>query len=91
MQETNVHIRIEQRPGRRWITVIYGLQGRNFDEIQKIAREMKKKWMCTGQASIDEEFGPIITLTGDHRLQAREYLIEQEISSSEEIRIMGYD
>ena len=83
-----VHIRIQQRTGRKNITSIQGLE--NDLDLKKIVRAFKKTFRCNGAIIDHKEYGEIIQLQGDHRESISEFLIDYEIVSKEQIIIHGF-
>ena len=81
-QENNIHIRIQQRNGRKTLTTLQGLSKGVFlffscNEIcsysgsaynlKKILKAFKKEFACNGNLVEDEVFGQVIQLQGDQR------------------------
>lgn len=96
-EAVKVHIRIQQRNGRKSITTIQGLQNDKGDPYKlsdikdKVLTKMKKKFCCNGKAAEDEEYGVIIQLQGDQRLNLRDYLLEKfNHYKAEDIVIHGF-
>ena len=84
---SKIHIRVQQRNGRKCITTIQGLA--DDLDIKKIARAMKKTFQCNGSVSADEEHGEIAQFSGDQRTNISKFLVEQEICHSDQIVIHG--
>ena len=72
-----IHIRIQQRNGRKCITTIQGLES-DLD-LKRICKAMKRAFNCNGSIGEDEEFGEIVQLQGDQRQNVKEWLVEQDI------------
>ena len=72
-----IHIRIQQRNGRKCITTIQGLE--NDLDLKRICKAMKRAFNCNGSIAEDEEMGEIVQLQGDQRQNVKEWLVEQEI------------
>ncbi|KAI5452893.1 hypothetical protein NCC49_006430 [Naganishia albida] len=84
-----IHIRIQQRNGRKMLTTVQGL-GKEYD-AKKVLKAFKKEFACNGTVvsseDADEEgtpepsnkakqnFGQVIQLQGDQRAKIREFLI----------------
>jgi len=85
---TKVHIRIQQRNGKKSIYSISGLpQDLDFKKIIKI---LKKSLKCNGCVNDDDEvIGKVLQLQGDHRVALRDFLIDQKICTREDIVIHG--
>ncbi|OMO83487.1 Translation initiation factor SUI1 [Corchorus capsularis] len=67
-----VHIRVQQRNGKKCVTTVSGInQDFNFE---KIVKEMKRDLFCNGHVVEDKELGKIIQLQGDQRLKVRDFL-----------------
>ena len=86
-KKTEVHIRFQQRTGRKGITTVQGLnQGLNFEKLNK---EFKKRWGCAGTVIQDPEAGYVIQLQGDQRQHLTEFLIEEKLAKEANIRVFG--
>lgn len=85
IQKNNVHIRIQQRNGRKRITVIEGLPREG--DIKDTFRSMQKTFNCGGQLLVNEH---IIILTGDQRQKVHDYLINHQIAPKDCIKVHGY-
>jgi translation initiation factor 1 len=55
--QSKVHIRVQQRNGRKCVTTIQGLAS-DLD-VEKIARALKKTFKCNGSIQADEEVGEV--------------------------------
>ncbi|EZG70700.1 putative translation initiation factor SUI1 [Gregarina niphandrodes] len=82
-----VHIRVQQRNGRKSLTTVQGLDPR-FD-AKKIVRAMQKRFNCNGTVVVDSELGPILQLQGDQRQNVQEFLLGEYIVTENELRIHG--
>ncbi|GJC99581.1 translation initiation factor SUI1 [Colletotrichum higginsianum] len=87
-----IHIRIQQRNGRKTLTTIQGLPKR-FDQ-KKILKVIKKKFACNGTIVEDTDLGEVIQLqdeddwdeakytdvggTGDQRKAIHDFLIDKQ-------------
>ncbi|KAL2758847.1 hypothetical protein ACRALDRAFT_1092550 [Sodiomyces alcalophilus JCM 7366] len=71
-----IHIRIQQRNGRKTLTTIQGLP-RRFDQ-KKILKVIKKKFACNGTIVEDTDLGEVIQLQGDQRKNIHEFLIDKQ-------------
>ncbi|EEY20052.1 translation initiation factor SUI1, partial [Verticillium alfalfae VaMs.102] len=74
--QSYIHIRIQQRNGRKTLTTIQGLP-RRFDQ-KKILKVIKKKFACNGTIVEDSEMGDVIQLQGDQRKAIHEFLIDKK-------------
>ena len=59
-------------------------------DMRKLTRHFKKAWCCNGNTNKHSEWGDIIQLQGDHRRDIAKFLIDEGISTKEEIKIHGY-
>lgn len=82
-----MHIRVQQRNGRKCITTIQGLA--DDLDTSKIARALKKTYQCNGSVTQDPELGEIIQLSGDQRTNVRKFFVEQEVCYEDQIVIHG--
>ncbi|EFQ28904.1 translation initiation factor SUI1 [Colletotrichum graminicola] len=71
-----IHIRIQQRNGRKTLTTIQGLPKR-FDQ-KKILKVIKKKFACNGTIVEDTDLGEVIQLQGDQRKAIHDFLIDKQ-------------
>jgi translation initiation factor 1 len=70
-----IHIRIQQRNGRKTLTTIQGLP-RRFDQ-KKILKVIRKKFACNGTIVEDDDLGQVIQLQGDQRKHIHDFLIDK--------------
>lgn len=82
-----IHIRNQQRNGRKSVTTVQGLP-KAFD-LKKMVRALKKEFSCNGTVIDDPEHGSIIQLQGDQRQAVKEFLEREGICGSEQLRIHG--
>ncbi|KAI0157534.1 translation initiation factor SU [Xylariaceae sp. FL1272] len=75
-QEDYVHIRIQQRNGRKTLTTVQGLPSK-FDR-KKILTVIKKKFACNGTVVMDTNMGEVIQLQGDQRKVMQEFLVAKD-------------
>ncbi|CAI6338857.1 unnamed protein product [Periconia digitata] len=71
-----IHIRIQQRNGRKTLTTVQGLP-KKFDQ-KKILKVIKKKFACNGTVVADSEMGEVIQLQGDQRKDVQEFLTDKK-------------
>ena len=71
------HIRLQQRNGRKSLTIIQGLNKKL--DIEKITKSLKKEFCCNGCITNDSDLGKIIQLQGDQRENVIKFFLEQEI------------
>jgi translation initiation factor 1 len=94
-----IHIRLQQRNGRKTITTVQGLPDK-YDP-KKLLKAMKKEFACNGvvQSSVDSDdedaaeapktatdFGKVLQLQGDHRVKVKEFLITCGLVSEKEAK-----
>lgn len=84
---SKIHVRVQQRSGRKCITTIQGL-AEDLD-ILKITRALKKTFKCNGSVTVDSELGEIVQLSGDQRTNVREFFVDQEVCHEDQIVIHG--
>jgi translation initiation factor 1 len=86
--KSKVEISVQQRNGRKQITIISGLA---VDlDTKKILRYLKKIYHCNGAIIVDDKFGEIITLTGNQKENVYHFLINTKICEKDEIIVKGY-
>ena len=83
-----VHIRIQQRNGRKSVTTIQGLAS-NLD-YERIMKSMKKNFCCNGHIIKDDVLNNIIQLQGDQRKNVVEFMIEEKLVLKDFLKIHGF-
>uniref|UniRef100_A0A6C0KVY5 SUI1 domain-containing protein n=1 Tax=viral metagenome TaxID=1070528 RepID=A0A6C0KVY5_9ZZZZ len=86
-QQDIIHIRIQQRNGKKCLTLISGIA--NDLDLHKIMRYLKKMYNTNGNVLSDPQYGEIIQLQGDQRKNVHDALIEWKIAEKGDIRIHG--
>jgi translation initiation factor 1 len=83
-----IHLRIQQRMGRKTLTTVQGIP----EDIDKklILKAFKKEFACNGTVIHDPELGQVIQLQGDHRTKIAEFLLKSSIATKERIKIHGF-
>ncbi|KAJ8443785.1 hypothetical protein Cgig2_029690 [Carnegiea gigantea] len=69
-----VHIRVQQRNGRKSLTTVQGLD-KQFS-YSKILKDLKKEFCCNGTVVQDPELGQVIQLQGDQRKNVSTFLVQ---------------
>ncbi|KAJ5025345.1 translation initiation factor [Bipolaris maydis] len=75
-QQDYIHIRIQQRNGRKTLTTVQGLP-KKFDQ-KKILKVIKKKFACNGTIVSDAEMGEVVQLQGDQRKDVQDFLTDKK-------------
>ncbi|KAF5478838.1 protein translation factor SUI1 homolog 1-like [Juglans microcarpa x Juglans regia] len=83
-----VHIRIQQRNGRKSLTTVQGLKKEY--SYNKILKDLKKEFCCNGTVVQDPELGQVIQLQGDQRKNVSTFLVQAGIVKKEHIKIHGF-
>jgi translation initiation factor 1 len=86
-QQDIVHIRIQQRNGKKCLTLISGIA--NDLDLHKIMRYLKKMYNTNGNVLSNPQYGEIIQLQGDQRKNVHDALIEWKIAEKCDIRVHG--
>jgi len=86
--EEKIHVRVQQRNGRKCITTIAGLA--DDLDIKRICKAFKKNFSCNGAVQKDEDAGEVIQLSGDQRTNVKSFLCDQEICHGENIVLHGF-
>ncbi|KAF9192470.1 Eukaryotic translation initiation factor eIF-1 [Mortierella polycephala] len=87
-QQNYIHIRIQQRNGRKTLTTIQGLP-KAFDK-KRMLKIFKKDFACNGTLVEDEELGSVIQLQGDQRNKISHLLITEGNIEKKQIKIHGF-
>ncbi|KAK9458982.1 translation initiation factor SUI1 [Lipomyces oligophaga] len=83
-----IHIRIQQRNGRKTLTTVQGLP-EEYD-LKRILKALKKDFACNGTIVKDDELGEVIQLQGDQRVKVMEFLSTQLKILKQNIKIHGF-
>ncbi|KAF1890377.1 hypothetical protein Lal_00013631 [Lupinus albus] len=83
-----VHIRIQQRNGKKSLTTVQGLK-KEFS-YEKILKDLKKEFCCNGNVVNDKELGKIIQLQGDQRKSASHFLLQAGLVRKDQVKIHGF-
>eukprot|EP00541_Cyclophora_tenuis_P002677 CAMPEP_0116558050 /NCGR_PEP_ID=MMETSP0397-20121206/9592_1 /TAXON_ID=216820 /ORGANISM="Cyclophora tenuis, Strain ECT3854" /LENGTH=109 /DNA_ID=CAMNT_0004083599 /DNA_START=198 /DNA_END=527 /DNA_ORIENTATION=+ len=86
--EEKVHVRVQQRNGRKCITTVAGLA--DDLDIKRICKAFKKNFSCNGAVQKDEDAKEVIQLSGDQRTNVKEFLVDQEICTSDSVVLHGF-
>ena len=86
--EEKVHVRVQQRSGRKCITTVAGLA--DDLDIKRICKAFKKNFSCNGAVQKDEDLGEVIQLSGDQRTNVKSFLVDQEICLSDSVVLHGF-
>jgi translation initiation factor 1 len=87
-QRSVVHIRVQQRNGKKSITTVQGLA--DDLDLAKILKALKKTLNTNGTILMDDEFGEILNLQGDQRKSVSDFLCTYHICQQSEIKIHGF-
>ncbi|KAM7255330.1 hypothetical protein ACFE04_020571 [Oxalis oulophora] len=83
-----VHVRIQQRNGRKSLTTVQGLN-KEFS-YPKILKDLKKDFCCNGTVVQDSELGQVIQLQGDQRKNVSTFLVQAGIVRKDQIKLHGF-
>ncbi|KAL5228806.1 hypothetical protein ABZP36_017071 [Zizania latifolia] len=75
-----VHVRIQQRNGRKSLTTVQGLKKEY--SYNKILKDLKKEFCCNGTVVQDPELGQVIQLQGDQRKNVATFLVQPPAQES---------
>ncbi|DBA84552.1 hypothetical protein WJX82_001520 [Trebouxia sp. C0006] len=83
-----VHIRIQQRNGKKSLTTVQGLE-KGID-YKKVLKAFKKDFCCNGTVVEDTELGQVIQLQGDQRKNVSTFLVGNKICKKDQVKIHGF-
>ncbi|KAF9425713.1 Eukaryotic translation initiation factor eIF-1 [Podila epigama] len=87
-QQGYIHIRIQQRNGRKTLTTIQGLPS-HLDK-KRMLKIFKKDFACNGTLVEDEELGSVIQLQGDQRVKVLTLLTTEGGIDKKQVKIHGF-
>ncbi|OAF69597.1 Protein translation factor SUI1 [Intoshia linei] len=79
-----VHIRIQQRNGRKTLTTVQGIS--DAYDLKLIVKHCKKKFSCNGSVIEREEFGQVMQFQGDQRKNLSDYLSKHGLCPKNSIK-----
>jgi len=82
-----VHIRVQQRNGRKCITTVQGLNAEL--DLKKILKAIKKAECCNGTVVEDDNMGHVLQFQGDQRAAVGKFLSENEIVLAANLKTHG--
>eukprot|EP01083_Nonionella_stella_P253534 872299_1 len=85
--QSRVHIRVQQRNGRKCVTTIQGLA--DDLDLKKILKYVKKMFNTNGTV-VKDEMGDVIQLQGDQRKSISRFLTEFNIVPKNQITEHGF-
>ncbi|KIY50999.1 eukaryotic translation initiation factor 1 [Fistulina hepatica ATCC 64428] len=86
-QANYIHIRVQQRNGRKMLTTLQGLP-KEYDP-KKLLKAFKKEFACNGTLVEDEKMGQVIQLQGDQRAKISEFLVVNGLKR-DTIKVHGF-
>eukprot|EP00116_Pleurobrachia_bachei_P016484 sb/3476746/ len=88
VQKEDIHIRIQQRNGRKTLTTIQGIS-QSYD-LKRIIKAVKKEFHCNGTVVDHPEYGEVLQLQGDQRKNVKDFLSAIGIARIEQIKVHGF-
>merc|ERR1712002_1177944 len=86
--QNKIHIRIQQRNGRKTITTLQGIDVK-YDQ-KKLAKAFKKEFNCNGTVVEDTQYGEVIQLSGDQRNNIQQFLVDCGICKKDTLVVHGF-
>ncbi|XP_031566775.1 eukaryotic translation initiation factor 1-like [Actinia tenebrosa] len=87
-QVEDVHVRIQQRNGRKVLTTIQGIA--DVYDKKRLVKAFKKKFACNGTVVDHAEYGEVIQLQGDQRTNAKDFLLQIELVKPDQLKVHGF-
>ena len=83
-----IHIRIQQRNGRKSLTTVAGIDPK-FD-LKKLVRACKRSFACNGCVVEHKEHGEVLQFQGDQRTDVGLFLQRIKLTTEENIKVHGF-
>lgn len=87
-QVDKVHLRVQKRTGKKYLTTIQGIPTKF--SLKKLLKAFKKEFCCNGTIVEDEELGSIIQLQGDKRKEVAEFLLSESVVDKANLQVHGF-
>lgn len=87
-QKEDIHIRIQQRNGRKTLTTIQGIA--QCYDLKRILKVVKKDFHCNGTVVDHPEYGEVLQLQGDQRKNMKQFLSSVGFASNDQIKVHGF-
>ena len=84
LQDQHVHIRTQQRNGKKCITLIQNMPA-EYD-LKKLVKALRKTYACNGAVVEHNIYGEVIILQGDKRMSIHEFLTKVGLVKTENIK-----
>ena len=88
VQHDVIHIRVQQRNGRKMLTTVQGIEEK-FDK-RKLVKYIRKHYACSGTVITHSEYGQVLQFQGDQRANVQEFLLQIEMCGKGLIKIHGF-
>merc|ERR1711892_395685 len=88
VQDGLVHVRIQQRNGRKTLTTVQGLSD-EYD-LKKIIKVAKKEFDCNGTVVDHSEYGEVLQLQGDQRENICKLLVSCGLVKQDQLKVHGF-
>ncbi|KAB0375044.1 hypothetical protein FD755_013536 [Muntiacus reevesi] len=86
--EDYIHIRIQQRNGRKTLTTVQGIAD-DYDK-KKLVKVFRKKFAYNGTVMEHPEYGEVIQLQGDQRKNICQFLVETGLAKDDQLKVNGF-
>lgn len=83
-----IHIRIQQRNGRKTLTTVQGIDEK-YDK-RKFLKVFKKEFACNGSVTDHDEYGEVIVMQGDQRKLVHQFLLNINFAPVNLIKMHGF-
>ena len=87
-QDEVIHIRIQQRNGRKTLTTVQGIEPK-FD-LKKLVKACKKEFACNGTVVEHKEYGEVMQFQGDQREHIRSFLLKIQLCEEDNLKTHGF-
>lgn len=85
LQDSYIHIRSQQRNGKKSITIIQNMPD-EYD-LKKLVKALRKVYACNGSLTTHKIYGDVIMLQGDKRTDVYEFITKVGLVDPEYVKI----
>jgi translation initiation factor 1 len=89
VQKPIIHLRIQQRNGRKSVTIVENIEVINIDNNKEFMKRITTYFKKTFNCSVCIKEDNVIQLQGDQRAKIKEFIIKRKLAKEDDIVVHG--